>query len=104
MVVCIDKATAVKMYDKTLVHWKKYLGALRERLPETEGEEHKGLKEKIDFMTGTDMAVVVSQAQNEVEEMKKKGVAIVPHRKRMVNENRDAKFQEPDDPFRLVVV
>ena len=104
MVVCIDKATAVKLYDKASAHWKKHLEVLRTRLPETKGEEHEGLKEKIDFMAGTDMAVVVSQAQNEVEEMKKKGLDMVPHRKRMVNETLDEKFKDPDDPFRIVFV
>jgi type I restriction enzyme R subunit len=31
MVVCIDKATAVKMYDKVQKHWKAYLKDLRDR-------------------------------------------------------------------------
>ena len=34
----------------------------------------------------------------------KKGVDIVPHRKRMVNEDLDKKFKNPIDPFRLVFV
>ena len=29
---------------------------------------------------------------------------MVPHRQRMVNENLDEKFKDPDDPFRLVFV
>ena len=102
MVVCIDKATAVRMYDKVSVRWKKHLDELQARLPETEGEAHEGLKEKIDFMAETDTAVVVSQAQNEVEGMREKGLDMVPHRKRMVNENLDEKFKDPDDPFRIV--
>ena len=104
MVICMDKATAVSLYDKVADHWKRHLDALRARLPETEGEQHEGLAEKIDFMEGTDMAVVVSQSQNEVEKMKEKGLDMVPHRQRMVNENLDEKFKDPDDPFRLVFV
>jgi type I restriction enzyme R subunit len=104
MVVCIDKATAVKMYDKVAADWQQHLAALRARLPKTTGEEHEGLKDKIAFMAATDMAVVVSQAQNEVEEMRAKGLDIVPHRRRMVTENLDEKFKNPDDPFRLVFV
>ena len=104
MVICIDKATAVRMYDKVSARWVIHLGELRARLPETKGEEHEGLKEKIDFMAVTDMAVVVSQSQNEIEEMKKKGLDIAPHRKRMVAENLDEKFKDPDDSFRLVFV
>ena len=104
MVVCIDKATAVRMYDKVSVRWKVHLGQLLSRLPEIEGEAHEGLKEKINFMAGTDISVVVSQSQNEVEEMKRKGLDMVPHRTRMVNETLDEKFKDPDDPFRIVFV
>ena len=55
-------------------------------------------------MRETDMAVVVSQSQNEVEDLKKKGVDITPHRQRMVKEDLDKKFKDPDDPFRIVFV
>ena len=54
----------------------------------------------------TDMAVIVSPGQNEIEQMKKLGLDIVPHRKRM-NESQpplDEKFKDPDDPLRLVFV
>jgi len=50
------------------------------------------------------MAVVVSQSQNEVEDMRKKGLDITPHRKRMLTEDLDTKFKDPDDPFRIVFV
>ncbi len=50
------------------------------------------------------MAVVVSQSQNEIEEMRKKGLDIKPHRKRMVKEDLDEKFKDPNDPFRIVFV
>ena len=55
-------------------------------------------------MRSTDMAVVVSQAQNEVADMAAAGLDIAKHRKRMVNEDLDSKFKDPDDPFRLVFV
>jgi len=50
------------------------------------------------------MVVVVSQGQNEVADMKKKGLNILPHRQRMLKEDLDAKFKDPDDPFRVVFV
>ena len=52
----------------------------------------------------TDMALIVSPGQNEIEQMKKHGLDIVPHRKRM-NESQpplDEKFKDPEDPLRLV--
>jgi type I restriction enzyme R subunit len=50
------------------------------------------------------MAVVVSPAQNEVEELKAIGIDVVPHRRRMNTEKLDEKFKDPVDPFRLVFV
>src|SRR5207249_6149400 len=62
------------------------------------------LDRKIAFMSETDMAVVVSQSQNEVEDMNEKGLDITPHRKRTVTEDLDLKFKDPDDSLRLVFV
>ncbi len=50
------------------------------------------------------MAVVVSASQNEIADMAAKGVDIVPHRKRMVDEDLDTQFKDPDDPLRIVFV
>jgi type I restriction enzyme, R subunit len=47
------------------------------------------------------MALIVSPAQNEVEQMNKLGLDIVPHRERMNKEPLDEKFKDPNDPLRL---
>jgi type I restriction enzyme, R subunit len=104
MVVCIDKATAVRMYDKVRRYWKAYLADLKAELPLADSLKRPELEARIKFMEETDMAVVVSQQQNEVEEFKKKGLDIEPHRKRMVKEDLETKFKNADDPFRLVFV
>ncbi|MCP9491579.1 MAG: DUF3387 domain-containing protein [Solirubrobacteraceae bacterium MAG38_C4-C5] len=104
MFVAIDKATAVRMYDLVAEEWQTHLGELRERawrLPEL---ERVGLDEQIAFMEETDMAVVVSQSQSEIADMREAGLDIAPHRKRMLEENLDERFKDPDDPFRLVFV
>jgi type I restriction enzyme, R subunit len=104
MMVCIDKATAVRMYDKVQAQWKEHLAELQAQLKNATGEAREALEDKISLMKTTDMAVVVSQSQNEVEELKAKGLDIVPHRQRMVNEDLDEKFKDPDNPLRLVFV
>src|SRR2546426_3453433 len=58
----------------------------------------------IEFMDTTDMAVVVSQAQNEVADMAGKGLDIAWHRQRMIHEDLETKLKDPDDPFRIVFV
>jgi type I restriction enzyme R subunit len=104
MVVCIDKMTAVRMYDKVKKHWQEYIASLKLELKEVDPEHADPILDKISFMEKTDMAVVVSQSQNEVDDFRKKGLDIATHRRRMLNENMDEKFKDPKDPFRIVFV
>ena len=105
MVICIDKATAVRMYDKVESHWCQYLDDLYERLEALNDEdERRALQTRIDEMEETDLAVVVSQAQNEAQDLLKKGLDITPHRRRLNKENLEEKFKDPDDNLRLVFV
>lgn len=104
MMVCIDKATAVRMYDKVQAQWTKRLDELNAQLVKASLGDAEAIVEKIKLMKSTDMAVVVSQSQNEVEELKEKGLNITPHRERMLKENLDEQFKDPDDPLRLVFV
>ncbi len=105
MVVCIDKATAVRMYDRVKKHWQRCLDGLRTELAGVKDEERReALAARVQFMEETDMAVVVSPSQNEAEELAKKGADIKPHRWRMVHEDLDTKFKDARDPFRIVFV
>ena len=104
MVICIDKVTAVKLHDKVRKYWKAYLGGLQAELSVADELVRPELQRQIDFMNQTDMAVIVSQQQGEVEDFKKLGLDIEPHRTRMVKEDMETKFKNPDDPFRLVFV
>ncbi len=104
MVVSIDKATAVRMHDKVRGYWKREIEHLRERIENSATDERRELEEKVAYMQKTDMAVVVSPGQNEIEDMAKKGLDITPHRRRMLREDMDKKFKDPDDPFRIVFV
>ncbi|GAJ20943.1 unnamed protein product, partial [marine sediment metagenome] len=67
-------------------------------------EELDELKDRVNYVKETDMAVVVSQSQNEIADMKNKGLDIKAHRERMLKEDLDTKFKDPDDPFRIVFV
>lgn len=103
MVVAIDKVTAVRMFDKVKAAWAKRraeLGALTYHDEAAAGERAA----TVAFMDETDMAVVVSQGQNEVELFKKKGLDIAPHRQRMIKEDLDTRFKDDKDPLRIVFV
>jgi type I restriction enzyme R subunit len=104
MLVCIDKGTAVRMYNKVQARWQSYLSELKVELVTASSERREQLRHMIQVMMSTDMAVVVSQGQNEVKELADKGLDILPHRKRMVEENLGEKFKDPKDPLGLVFV
>jgi type I restriction enzyme R subunit len=104
MMVCIDKATAVRMYDKVQAHWKAEVSRLKAALDPAQGDSREALIARIHLMQTTDMAVVVSQGQNEIEDLKAKGLDIVPHRQRMLKEDLAEEFKKPDSNFRLVFV
>ena len=104
MVISIDKATAVKMYDKVQAEWKRRIAELQDEMAVASGERREALKGRLAETLATDMAVVVSPSQNEIEELKAKGVDIVPHRKRMNEEDLDVRFKDPEDPLRIVFV
>ncbi|MDQ7825676.1 MAG: type I restriction endonuclease subunit R [Candidatus Eremiobacteraeota bacterium] len=104
MMICIDKATAIRMYDKVKKCWGEKISALQVELAGADCEARQELEQRIARMKETDMAVVVSQGQNEIADMADKGLDIRPHRKRMVEEDLETKFKNPEDPFRLVFV
>ncbi len=104
MFIAIDKMTAVRMYNKVKDRWTKRIAELKVSLA-VAGEDERGwLTNQIAYMESTDMAVVVSQAQNEIADFKEKGLDILPHRLRMLKEDLETKFKDSDDPFRLVFV
>src|SRR5829696_1176214 len=48
MVVCIDKATAIRMYDKVQKYWLKYLEDLKDQVADVSSEEERErLQERI---------------------------------------------------------
>lgn len=104
MMVCIDKATAVKMYDKVKAQWAVYKAELEVSLASAAEADKPVIESKIETMKTTDMAVVVSQAQNEIADLEAKGLDIRPHRKRMIEEDLDERFKDDKDPLRLVFV
>jgi len=104
MYVGLDKAAAVRMYNLVQEAWAEHLADLRrqhEALPEL---ERPWLASRIELMETTDMAVVVSQGQNELRMLDELGLDIRPHRERMNREDLAEKFKDAGDPLRLVFV
>ncbi|MEK6795714.1 MAG: type I restriction endonuclease subunit R [Spirochaetota bacterium] len=109
MVVSIDKATAFRMYDKVRQHWlveRKRVEAelTKARKDKLDGDRISGIADRFEVLKTTDMALIVSPGQNEIEQMKALGLDIVPHRKRMKEGKLDEHFKADSDPLRLVFV
>ncbi|MDP3000363.1 MAG: type I restriction endonuclease subunit R [Bryobacterales bacterium] len=104
MVISIDKATAVRTFDEVQRHWKTALARLRKELAAADPMDRPELEQRLKFFEETDMVVVVSQSQNEIEEFKNKGLDIATHRRRMVKEDLEEDFKNPDHPLRIVFV
>jgi len=104
MYVGIDKAAAVRMHDYVREAWAEHLAGLRiqhDALPEL---ERAWLASRIKLMKTTNIAVVVSQGQNEIATLERQGLDIRPHRERMNREDLAEKFKAAGDPLRLVFV
>jgi type I restriction enzyme, R subunit len=104
MYVAIDKATAVRMYDYVTAEWAIYLAELRALHDSLTEPERPWVASQISLMETTELAVVVSQGQNEVADLAARGLDIKPHRAKMVAGGLDDRFKDPKDPFRLVFV
>ena len=120
MVVAIDKATALRMHDKVRAHWAAETARVQRELGELKyqpGGEHSPeqarrdlriseLKQRLGVLTSTETALIVSPGQNEIEQMRKLGLDIEPHRKRMNDSvpGLDERFKDSADPLRLVFV
>lgn len=104
MFVAIDKATAVRMFDKVKAQWATMVAEEEHKLAAAPPESREGLAERLAWMRDVDMAVVVSQSQNEIADLKAKGLDIQPHRKRMQDEDLEEDFKNPNHRLRLVFV
>jgi len=106
MVVSIDKMTTVRTFDKVQRLWTQRLEQDEAELRGVglTAERADLLMKEVAFMRGTDMAVVISQSQNEIADMAVRGLDIKPHRRRIVEEDLEAKFKNAQDPMRIAFV
>ncbi|KNY09275.1 DEAD/DEAH box helicase [Achromobacter piechaudii] len=104
MFVAIDKATAVSMHDRVKAAVARLIAADEAALKTAHEAKGAAIAERLLWLRELDMAVVVSQSQNEIGDLKKKGLDILPHRERMQKEDLEEKFKDKNDPLRLVFV
>ncbi|MEE1126546.1 MAG: type I restriction endonuclease subunit R [Acutalibacteraceae bacterium] len=104
MFVCINKVTCVRMYNLAQKYWAIKITELEKELKNATQQEAQELQRKIDWMKETEMAVIVSQEQNEIQTFNNWGLDIKFHREKMENREMDKEFKDSDNPFRIVFV
>lgn len=104
MFVCLNKVTCVRMYDYVQEYWKKEIDLLKIQLKHVSQQEYSEIEKKIRWMKETEMAVVISQEQNEIKTFKKWNLDIKSHRLKMEKRELDKEFKDLKNPLRIVFV
>jgi type I site-specific deoxyribonuclease, HsdR family len=128
MLVCIDKITCARMYQRIIPLWEMKVAAVRgaAEAKRTEAaktadaderlillEQARKLEAQAQWLEETTIAIIISEAQNEVAEFKRWDFDIIPHRALMKKgfETADGKridvetaFKDPKHPFRVAIV
>ena len=105
MFVSYNKVTCVRMFNYVQEYWQREIKTLEQAIEKCDSQQEvQEMKRKLEWMRETDMAVVVSQEQNEIQTFQKWGLDILPHRERMEKEELDKQFKDGDSRLRIVFV
>ncbi|KTC12187.1 DEAD/DEAH box helicase [Pseudomonas marginalis ICMP 11289] len=114
MLVCIDKITCVRMHKLIDAYWQEQIARLEKELPSALDEQDDiWRRRQIDWMRETQIAVVVSEEQGEVDKFRKWELDITPHRRLMKEGfllgdgkriDLESAFKKPEHPFRVAIV
>ncbi len=104
MFVCLNKVTCVRMYNYVQEYWKEEIKQLKQQIKSASQQEAQELERKLKWMQETEMAVVISQEQNEIQTFKKWDLDIKYHRAKMEKRELDKEFKDSKNSLRVVFV
>ena len=104
MFVCLNKVTCVRMYNFVQEYWQEEIKTLKENIKRATQQEAQELERKLKWMQESEMAVVISQEQNEIQTFKKWGLDIKYHREKMEKRELDKEFKDSKNHLRVVFV
>lgn len=104
MFVCLNKVTCVRMYNFVQEYWAEEIKSLKAKIKTATQQEAQELERKLKWMQETEMAVVISQEQNEIQTFKKWDLDIKYHRTKMEKRALDKEFKDSRNPLRVVFV
>lgn len=93
------------MYEYVQEYWQKEIALLEKSIAQsTSQQEVQEMNRKLKWMQETEMAVVVSGEQNEIQTFQKWGLDILPHRTKMEKRELDKEFKDKNNKLRVVFV
>lgn len=104
MFVCLNKVTCVRMYNLVQKYWEDEINLIQSQIKTATQQEAQELTRKIQWMKETEMAVVISQEQNEIQTFKKWNLDIKYHREKMEKRELDKEFKDSKNHLRVVFV
>ena len=105
MFVCYNKVTCVRMYNYVQEYWQREIKTLEQAIEKCDSQQEMQEKQrKLEWMKETEMAVVVSQEQNEIQTFQKWGLDIKQHREKMEKRELDKEFKNDSSKLRVVFV
>jgi len=106
MFIALDKLTAVRMYDLIKHLWEKYVEQLEKEVAKGKYGDQELLEKsrELQWIKETEICVVVSSEQNEIQKFQQWDLDIEPHREKMNTQDLETRFKDEDDPFRFVIV
>ena len=106
MFIALDKLTAVRMYDLITHQWKLTVEQLEKEVSKGKYGDQELLEKsrELQWIKETEICVVVSSEQNEIQKFQKWDLDIEPHREKMNTQDLETRFKDEDDPFRFVIV
>ena len=83
MLVCIDKITTVRMFNLIQKYWQERTSEIGAAIAKArDAQEEIYLRRQHQWLSETEMAVVISEEQGEVDLFRKWGLDITPHREK----------------------
>ena len=104
MFVCLNKVTCVRMYNYVQEYWQEEIKSLKAKIKTASQQEAQELERKLKWMQETEMAVVISQEQNEIQTFKKWDLDIKYHRTKMEKRDLAKEYKDSKNPLRVVFV
>jgi type I restriction enzyme, R subunit len=105
MLVTLDKPTAVRMHNLIMKYWPLYISELKKKIEKaSDQQEEKTLQRRLKKVEETEVCVIVSSEQNEVDKFRKMDLNIEQHRKKMAARDLEKEFKDEENHFRLAIV